>query len=144
VYKPNPNFPKQFQGQLQRKLKAGTEVYDDTLKERLSRGYQTRTGLTFYEEEGVYSSEAGGGQYPQEVTGDLKDSVGSVFLEPLKTFSGVGVESDPGMSEDDLIRLDEGGFNASGYHQDGRYFMKNTYQDPQVQKEALLAMAKAQ
>ena len=112
--------------------KRGGEI----LKERLSRDYEDRSGLTFYSEQGVYSSDGTIPQYPQEVTGALKNSVGSVQHSEMSYRVGVGLAAPSGQPQSALLRLNNG--SADGLFP-GRFFMERTFNDADVQREMLEA-----
>lgn len=128
AYKHNQSLKPQLRKDVSKHLEVLTISLTGSLKLNLSRGRQTRTGVTYYEDEGVFSSADGGSEFPQEVTGTLRSSVGFKKKSDLKFVSGVGLNGDSGQSQEELENLAYGHGDASS----GRYFMENTYENPET------------
>jgi len=136
-FAPNPNLHSWLLERTDRQLEAASQKSADVLQERLSRGFEERRGVTFYPKQEVYSSRPT--QYPQEVTGQLKNSVGIRKEGPLSYISGVGIASPSGIPDDGLGWLNYG--DASGVIR-GRYFMERTYLDATVWQQMLEAVGR--
>lgn len=88
----NPNLLSLMEDDLDKAVGAAAQASADRLRERVSRGYQPRTG-EFWENYGYLYRSSAIGEYPQEQFGGLRRSVDSVKLGKLRYAVGFFGES---------------------------------------------------
>jgi hypothetical protein len=136
VFKPNEQLKQLLTQRTSVHLAAMSAKGGSILKERLSREWEERTGITFYSEQGVFSSTPE--QYPQEVRGKLMESAGSDKIDDLSYRVGVGILAS---SEQPQRALDALNYGRADGSRKGNFFMQKTFDDEQVRQEMLEAVA---